>query len=296
MARTECVVCGIGFGAEDLVDGDGAPHCPRCFALVGAGARGRGGAEVDRAEAPESAEGEDRFTAESLEAMAAGGAEPVEGGTAAAAGHGETGTVAEAEAEPRGVARFVASVREWAAGRNWWVRAPVLLWMAWILVHYWDAPWYSTIFHGIDLAIHEIGHVLWAPFGEFLGFAGGTLTQLLAPAVAGIVFVRQRDWFAVSFAICWLGINCFEIVEYAGDALTRQLPLVSPSTAMPIHDWAYMLGQLGILHHTDTVAGAWQWAGRVTMTAGIAFGAWVLWEMGKRGRRTANSEQRTANN
>ncbi|MFO7893426.1 MAG: hypothetical protein R6U63_06830 [Longimicrobiales bacterium] len=151
--------------------------------------------------------------------------------------------------------------------------------MAWILVHYWDAPWYSTIFHGIDLAIHEIGHILWAPLGEFMGFAGGTLTQLLAPVAAGIMFLRQRDWFAVSFAACWLGINCFEIVEYAGDALTRRLPLVSPNTALPIHDWTYLLGELGILHHTDAVAAGWQWAGRVTMTAGIAFGAWVLWVM-----------------
>ncbi len=192
-------------------------------------------------------------------------------------------------AEDGGVGRLTGSVREWAAGRSWWVRAPVLLWMAWILVHYWDAPWYSTVFHGIDLAIHEIGHILWAPAGEFLGFAGGTLTQLLAPVAAGVVFLRQRDWFAVSFAVCWLGINCFEIVEYAGDALTRRLPLVSPSTAMPIHDWTYLLGELGILHHTDAVAAGWQWAGRVAMTAGIAFGAWVLWEM-------RNSEQRTTNN
>ena len=258
MARTECVVCGVGFGAEGLVDVDGAPHCPRCFALVGAGARGRDDAEVDRAEAPESAEGE------------AGGA-------------------AGGEAEPRGLARLVASVRAWAAGRNWWIRAPVLLWMAWILVHYWNAPWYSTVFSGIDLAIHEIGHILWSPLGEFPGFAGGTLTQLLAPVAVGIGFVRQRDWFAVSFAFCWLGINCFEIVEYAGDALTRQLPLVSPSTAMPIHDGTYMLGELGILHHTDVVAAAWLWAGRMVMTVGIAFGAWVLWEMG-------TGEQRTAKN
>lgn len=159
------------------------------------------------------------------------------------------------------------------------MRAPVLVWMAWILAHYWSAPWYSTVFSGIDLAIHEIGHILWAPLGEFTGFAGGTLTQLLAPVVAGIVFVRQRDWFAVSFAVCWLGINCFEIVEYAGDALVRQLPLLSPTTGAPQHDWAYMLSRLGILRHADTVAAAWQWAGRIVMTLGIGFGAWVLWLM-----------------
>ena len=274
--RTACVVCGIGFPAEDLVDVDGTPHCPRCFALASPVARrpadvtGAAGAESPRA-----------FTVESLEAMAGAGSAVAGGSAEPGAGsyRGEGAAAEGGEAEPGGWQRFVASVREWAAGRYWWVRAPVLLWMAWILVHYWSAPWYSTVFRGIDLAIHEIGHILWSPLGEFMGFAGGTLTQLLAPVAAGIGFFRQRDWFAVSFAVCWLGINCFEIVEYAGDALTRQLPLVSPSTAEPIHDWAYMLGQLGILHHTDAVAAAWLWAGRVVMTAGIAFGAWVLWEM-----------------
>ncbi len=241
--RTACAVCGIGFPAEDLIDVDGAPHCPRCYALTGAGTRRREGAEWAEAGA-------------------------------------------QAEGRPGVFTRLVTSVREWAAGRNWWVRAPVLLWMAWILVHYWSAPWYSTIFHGIDLAVHEIGHILWAPLGEFMGFAGGTLTQLLAPLVAGLVLLRQKDWFGVSFALCWLGINCFEIVEYAGDALTRRLPLVSPSTAMPIHDWTYMLGELGILHHTDAVAAGWQWAGRVVMTGGIVFGAWVLWEMRRGGRES----------
>ena len=274
--RTACVVCGIGFPADDLVDVDGTPRCPRCFALTSPDVRkpadAKGGAGADRPGA---------FTVESLEARAGSG---VAGGREARGGgsfRGEEGPAVGGGVEPGGWQRFVASVREWAAGRNWWVRAPVLLWMVWILVHYWDAPWYSTVFHGIDLAIHEIGHILWAPLGEFMGFAGGTLTQLLAPVVAGIAFARQRDWFAVSFAVCWLGINCFEVVEYAGDALTRQLPLVSPSTALPIHDWAYMLGELGILHHTDTVATAWQWSGRVVMTTGIAFGGWVLWEMAR---------------
>ncbi len=177
--------------------------------------------------------------------------------------------------------RLAASVREWARGRIWWVRAPVLLWMAWILVRYWDSPWYSTLWQGIDLAIHEIGHVLWSPLGELMGFAGGTLTQLLVPVVAGAVLYRQRDWFGVAIAVCWLGINCFEIVEYAGDALTRRLPLVSPTTAAPEHDWTYLLSRLGILDHTDAVAAGWQWAGRLIMSVGVLFGGWVLWVMAR---------------
>ncbi|MGK7313136.1 MAG: hypothetical protein ACN0LA_12930 [Candidatus Longimicrobiales bacterium M2_2A_002] len=280
MERADCTTCGVGFPLEDLIDVEGAPRCPRCFALTSSGHRG-GVRNTDGA-GRETQPADHDFTPESLEAMAA--ADPGDGLTAAdGAGRGSAPTDEPASGEVEqavgGFGRLAASVREWAAGRNGWIRAPVLLWMGWILVHYWSAPWYSTVFSGIDLAIHEIGHILWAPFGELLASAGGTLTQVLAPAVAGVVFARQRDWFAVSFAACWLGINCFEIVEYAGDAMARQLPLVSPTTGSPQHDWAYMLSRLGILRHTDTVAAAWQWAGRIAMTAGIAFGAWILWLM-----------------
>jgi hypothetical protein len=173
-------------------------------------------------------------------------------------------------------ARLERSVRDWATGRSWWIRAPLLLWLGWILLRLWSDPAAPTIFRGIDLAIHEIGHILWSPLGEFMGFAGGTLTQLLAPLAAGAMLYRQRDWFGVSFAVAWLGINCFEIAVYAGDALARRLPLVSPTTAEPEHDWTFMLARLGLLPHTDTVASAWLWAGRLAMVAGIVFGAWVL--------------------
>ena len=268
MGRAECTTCGVAFAEEDLVAVEGALCCPRCFALtstvaVPRGTADRGTADRDRSD----------LTQESLDAIA-GEVPPGEGPVRRHGADRESGGTPTARLDC-----LVASIREWAAGRRWWVRAPVLVWMTWILAQYWSAPWYSTVFSGIDLAIHEIGHILWAPLGELMAFAGGTLTQLLAPVVAGVVFIRQRDWFAVSFAICWLGINCFEIVEYAGDALARQLPLVSPTTGAPQHDWAYLLSRFGILRHAHTVAAAWQWAGRIVMTLGIVFGGWVLWLM-----------------
>jgi hypothetical protein len=177
--------------------------------------------------------------------------------------------------------RLERSVGRWGAGRRWWIRAPVLLWLGWILVRLWDAPGDPTIFRGIDLAVHELGHILWAPLGEVMGFAGGTLTQLLVPVCAGVVLYRQRDWFGIAFAVAWVGINCFEIAEYAGDALARRLPLVSPTTSAPEHDWTYLLARAGLLHHTGTVAAAWLWAGRLITAAGVGFGAWVLRQMAR---------------
>jgi hypothetical protein len=105
------------------------------------------------------------------------------------------------------------------------------------------------------------------------------LTQLLVPCLAGYILYRQRDWFGVAVATSWVGINCFEIVEYAADAIARRIPLVSPMTAHPLHDWNYLLGELGLLEHTAAIARGWQWAGRLLMAGGVAFGTWVLWLM-----------------
>lgn len=177
------------------------------------------------------------------------------------------------------MARLDASIRRWAAGRNPWIRLPVLLWLAWILLRCWADPAAPTLFHGINLAFHEIGHILWSPLGEFMEMAGGTLTQLLVPAAAGALLYRQRDWFGVAFAIAWAGVAAFEVAVYSGDALSRTLPLVSTGGGEPIHDWTYLLGELDMLRHTDAVALGWQWTGRLLMAAGILLAARALWIM-----------------
>src|SRR2546422_2587738 len=45
----------------------------------------------------------------------------------------------------------------------------------------------------LDLAIHEFGHPLFGLFGEFIGVLGGTLMQLLMPAIFVGYFWRQGD-------------------------------------------------------------------------------------------------------
>jgi hypothetical protein len=44
-------------------------------------------------------------------------------------------------------------------------------------------PDHYGLIDSVDLPIHEAGHPLFSIFGEFIGYAGGTLMQLLVPAV-----------------------------------------------------------------------------------------------------------------
>jgi len=95
----------------------------------------------------------------------------------------------------------------------------------------------------VDLAIHETGHLVFAPFGELLQFAGGTIFQLLMPAAFVAYFLRRGDRHAASVALWWVAQSCWNVARYVADARAQELPLVGGGE----HDWAYLLGHFGWL-------------------------------------------------
>ena len=185
------------------------------------------------------------------------------------------------------IPHLVQDARAWCRGRAWWARAPLLLYFVYgMWMHLSTSEPYRTLFDGINLGIHELGHVLFAPFGELLTAAGGTITQCAAPVAAAFVFLRQRDYFGIAVAWCWLATNLYGVAVYAADARALQLNLVAPGMGMVpasegtiSHDWEFLLGQLGWLQHTEVIAGAFRLSAFVSMAVGVAFGGWLLWRM-----------------
>lgn len=167
----------------------------------------------------------------------------------------------------------------WAAGRNWGVRLPLLVWFAWMLRGHLANPFYGSLFSGINLAIHELGHFVFGPFGMPMAVAGGSILQCLAPVAAGLVLYRQEDWFGIAVASCWLSTNLFGVATYAADARTQQLPLVSPTSGDPLHDWHYLLAHFGVLQHDRAIAAGLRDLAVLAMAAGLVFGGWLLWRM-----------------
>jgi hypothetical protein len=108
----------------------------------------------------------------------------------------------------------------------------------------------GSLMDSVDLPIHETGHLVFAPFGEFMQFLGGTLFQLIMPAAFVVYFMRRRDRHAASVALWWVAQNFWNVSVYVADARTEALPLVGGGE----HDWAYLLGRLGWLPRDHIIA------------------------------------------
>ncbi len=182
---------------------------------------------------------------------------------------------------PSFLARIRDDARSWCAGRLWIVRVPVLVYLAFVWVMHGQDPLYQSLFKGIDLGIHELGHVLLNSFGDVAGALGGSIVQCVAPLVAAGMFLRQRDYFAIAFCAGWLSVNLFEVATYAGDAVAKSLHLVTPGGGEPIHDWNYILATLGWLRHTEEIAAVHRVAAHAAMAACLMFGGWLVLTMAR---------------
>ena len=165
-------------------------------------------------------------------------------------------------------------------GKLWWPRAPLLLVLLWILRGYLGDPAHTSIFDGVNLAFHEMGHAAFSWLGDrILTTAGGTIFQIGIPLLAGAYLLhKQRDPFGAAVCMFWLGTALFGAGIYAADARAQALPLVSPFGPVDSdsHDWTVMLLRVGMLSRDQEIGAALRSSGLVSMVLSIAVGAWVL--------------------
>ncbi len=133
-------------------------------------------------------------------------------------------------------------------------------------------PMEGSFLDYVDLPIHETGHLLFRPLGEFMMVAGGSLFQLMMPAVFVGYFVWNRKFYSASVVLFWLGQSLINVFIYANDAVKMQLVLTSGFTGSEgsFHDWNYLLTTLGLINSTPTVAGIIRLLGTLVIVAAIA--------------------------
>jgi len=134
-------------------------------------------------------------------------------------------------------------------------------------------PMQGSFLDNVDLPIHETGHLLFRPFGEFMMIAGGSLFQVIFPLVFVGYFIWNEKYYSAAIVGLWVGQSIINVWVYASDAIVMQLMLTSGVTGSEggFHDWNYMLTHTGLIGSTKLIAGLIRAAGTLTIIAsGVA--------------------------
>jgi len=134
------------------------------------------------------------------------------------------------------------------------------------------APLNGSFLDLVDLPIHETGHLVFRLFGEFMSIAGGSLFQVIVPAVFVGYFVRYEKYYSAGIVLFWVGQSILNVFVYANDAVVMQLVLTSGMTGSEgsFHDWNYLLTQTGLIRSTGVVAAMIRLCGTLTIITAMA--------------------------
>lgn len=169
--------------------------------------------------------------------------------------------------------------RQWASGKNPWLRGVLSLYLLYAFLRHVAEPLYRSWFSGITLAFHELGHLVFAPFGRTMMLLGGSLLQCLVPCGAGLyLLLRQRDYFGVAVCSFWLSFSTFELAVYVDDANRENLPLVSLG-GNPEHDWSTLLTEWRCLNAAQALARTARLFASAEGIFALALAAFLLWTM-----------------
>lgn len=118
-------------------------------------------------------------------------------------------------------------------------------------------PMQGSYLDNVDLPIHETGHLIFRLFGEFSGVAGGSLFQVILPAVFVGYFVWRGQYYSAAVVLFWVGQSVLNVWVYAADAVVMQLVLTSGFTGSEgsFHDWNYLLTHTGLIGSAKPIAG-----------------------------------------
>ena len=130
-------------------------------------------------------------------------------------------------------------------------RVLAVLFMAWYGLTNLQYRW--MFLDNVNLIIHEAGHLLWIPFGEFLTVLGGSSTQIIVPLVFLGYFWLVGQRFAACVVSLWTASSLFNLAVYIADARAMVLPLLGGDNST--HDWNWILSESNVLSSDLAIAG-----------------------------------------
>ncbi len=182
-----------------------------------------------------------------------------------------------------------SDAEDWASERSWIPRLPLTIYLCYALLQHVRDPVYGSFLFGwVTVLIHELGHVVLGFGPTFLMAAGGTLAQIAAPLAIMAGFLKQRDYFGMTVAGFWLSFSFFSMSTYIADAREIALDYVTVGSGEGIHDWDYMLTELGILEFDKLLGGLVWLLALATGLCAMAASFWILYKMMKKSPQVGN--------
>ena len=130
---------------------------------------------------------------------------------------------------------------------------------------------------GVDLLIHEAGHIVFMPFGEFISIAGGSILQILMTSAFVIYFLKKDELYSSSFAMFWVGQNLINISVYMKDAIEMKLPLIGGE----IHDWNFIFTHLNLLSSSKLLGSLTYFLGFIIIVLAGIVGFYAVKDSGR---------------
>jgi hypothetical protein len=133
----------------------------------------------------------------------------------------------------------------------------------------------ESFLHLINLPFHEAGHIFFSFFGRFFQVLGGSLLQVIIPAVCLVAFLMRREPFSASIALWWTGQSFIDLAPYINDARAGQLMLIGGITgqeAPDFHDWNVLLSMTGLLNYDGVIAHLAKYFGVVLILLALLWG------------------------
>ena len=137
----------------------------------------------------------------------------------------------------------------------------------------------SALIHLPMVPIHEFGHILFRPFGEFMMLLGGSLFQAGLPLVLGGIFlVRKRDPYAAAVMLWWSAVAVMDTAPYVYDAQEPTHVLLTGRTGETgAHDFIDVLGDLNLLKKAQLVGYAVHRFGAAMLIAALVWASVIVW-------------------
>jgi hypothetical protein len=130
--------------------------------------------------------------------------------------------------------------------------------------------------HLIDLVFHEAGHVIFGLFGRFLGMLGGSLDQVLIPALCTGYFLWHGRHAAAAATLFWTGESLADVAIYVADGRDMALPLLAEGLT---HDWNWILSELSLRNQAPPLGRAVFVVAMLVLATAMALLATDLWRV-----------------